>query len=292
MPYSVVETSSATTTFPARYRPTSVPDIVTEAAKWTWSPREDAAPDSGTRYRETEIELEHANRVAILGQLSASIAHEVNQPIAAVVTNAQVALRMLSAESPNLELIQQALTRIVRDGKRAGDIVGRTRALARKASPRRQSLDINEAILEAIGVTHGEAVMNRVSIQTRLAEGLPLVQGEPVQLQQVMINLIINAVEAMSTQGDGGRDLVISTVKRRSGGVLVAVRDCGPGVDPEDLDRIFDAFYSTKPDGLGMGLSICRAIIERHGGKLWATRIVPQGTIFQFTLPASMDRAS
>jgi C4-dicarboxylate-specific signal transduction histidine kinase len=269
-----------------------VPDIVTEAAKWTWSPREEATPDCGTRYRETEIELEHANRVAILGQLSASIAHEVNQPIAAVVTNAQVALRMLSAESPNLELIQQALTRIVRDGKRAGDIVGRTRALARKASPRRQGLEINEAILEAIGVTHGEAVMNRVSIQTRLAEGLPLVQGEPVQLQQVMINLIINAVEAMSTQGDGGRDLVISTVKRRSGGVLVTVRDCGPGVDPEDLDRIFDAFYSTKPDGLGMGLSICRAIIERHGGKLWATRIVPQGTLFQFTLPASMDRAS
>jgi C4-dicarboxylate-specific signal transduction histidine kinase len=292
MAYSVVDTSpDAPTAFAARYHPNLPPDIIAAKPRWAWTLPQETERDTEARCHEIQSEA-HANRVAILGQLSVSIAHEVNQPISAVVTNAQAALRMLSAESPNMEAIRQALARIVRDGKRAGDIVGRTRALIKKAPPRMEILALNEAILEAIGVTHGEVVLNGVSVRTTLAEDLPLVRGDRIQLQQVMLNLIVNAVEAMSAHGAGARDLLISSAKTKSGGVLVAVQDCGPGVDPEDLERIFDAFYSTKTDGLGMGLSICRTIIEAYGGRLWATRGVPRGTIFQFTLPASADRTS
>jgi C4-dicarboxylate-specific signal transduction histidine kinase len=292
MAYSVVDRSPvALTAFAARYHPNLPPDIIPDKTTWAWAPAEAAGCDSEQPCHEIQAEA-HANRIAILGQLSMSIAHEINQPISAVVTNAQVALRLLSAEPTNMEPVRLALTRIVRDAQRAGNIVGRTRALIKKAPPRMQSLELNEAILEAIGVTHGEAVMNGVSVRTKLAEHLPLVRGDRIQLQQVMLNLIVNAVEAMSADVAGTRDLMISSAKTKSGGVLVAVQDSGPGVKPADLERIFETFYTTKADGLGMGLSICRAIIERHGGELWATRAAPRGTIFQLTLPASMDRAS
>jgi len=190
---------------------------------------------------------------------------------------------VLSVQPTNMETVRQVLACILIDGMRAGEIVDRTCALIKKAPPRRQSLEINATILEAIDMTRGELVMNGVSVQTKLAKDLPLVQGDRVQLQQVMLNLIINAIEAMSLTAAGSRDLLIRTAKTRSGGVLVAVRDYGPGVDPADLERIFDTFFSTKAKGLGMGLSICRAIVEAHGGKLWATRGVPHGTILQFT---------
>jgi PAS domain S-box-containing protein len=243
------------------------------------------------RYRAVEMELAHANRVATMGQLSASIAHEVNQPIAAAITNAHSALRWLGARPPDLEEVRQALGRIVRDGNRAGDVIGRIRDLIRKAPPRKDGLEINEAILEVIALTRGEVVKNGVSVQTQLAEGLPLIQGDRVQLQQVILNLIVNAVEAMSGVGEGSRELLISTGKAESDGVLVAVRDSGPGLAPASLERLFGAFYTTKPGGLGMGLSICRSIIEAHWGRLWATANVPQGAVFQFTVPAHPDSA-
>jgi C4-dicarboxylate-specific signal transduction histidine kinase len=232
------------------------------------------------------MELAHANRVATMGQLSASITHEVNQPITAAVTNAHAALRWLGAQRPDLEEVRQALGRIVKNGNRASEVIGRIRALIKKAPPRKDVLEINEAILEVIALTRGEWVKNGVSVQTQLAEGLPVVRGDRVQLQQVILNLIINAVEAMSGVSEGSRELLISAAKAESDGVLVAVRDSGPGLAPAILERLFEAFYSTKPGGLGMGLSLCRSIIEAHGGRLWATANVPQGAIFQFTLAA------
>jgi C4-dicarboxylate-specific signal transduction histidine kinase len=234
--------------------------------------------------------LAHANRVAIRGQLSASIAHEVIQPIGATVSNAQAALRLLGRQPPDLEEARQALAQIVRDAIRAGDILQGIRALMKKAPSRSELLDINETIREVIELTRSEAVKSGVSVQMKLAEHLPLVQGDLVQLQQVMLNLIINAVEAMSPHAAGARDLLIHTAKTRSGGVLVAVHDSDPGMDPTNLERIFDAFFSTKADGLG--LSICRAIIHAHGGRLSASRGAARGTILQFTLPAAKDSAS
>ncbi len=242
--------------------------------------------------REAQTELAHVNRVTTMGQLAASIAHEVNQPIAGVVTNADAALRWLGHRPPDLEKVQYSLDEIIKDGNRAGDVIGRIRALVNKVPPRKDCLEINEAILEVIALTHGEVVKNSVSLQTQLAAGLPLIQGDRVQLQQVILNLIMNAVEAMSGISEGSRELLISTGKTESDGVLVAVRDSGPGLAPASLERLFDAFYTTKPGGLGMGLSICRSTIEAHGGRLWAAANVPQGAIFQFTLPARPDSAS
>ena len=250
---------------------------------------EEEARESERRYREVHTELAHANRVATMGQLSASIAHEVNQPITAAVTNAQAALRWLQTEPPHLDEVRQALGRIVRDGNRAGDVITRIRALIRKAPSKKDGLDINEAILEVTALTRGEAVKNGVSVQTQLADRLPLIQGDRVQLQQVVLNLIVNAVEAMSGVRDRPRDLLISTGRAEPDSVLVAVRDSGPGLAPASVERLFESFYTTKPGGLGMGLSICRSIIDAHGGRLWMTANVPRGAIFQFTLPALPD---
>jgi PAS domain S-box-containing protein len=235
--------------------------------------------------REAQTELAHVNRVTTMGQLAASIAHEVSQPIAATVTNADAALRWLAGQPPDLEEVRQALNDIIKDGIRAGDVIGRIRALIKKLPPRHDRLDINEAITDVIGLTRSEVQRNGVSLQTRLANGLPLVRGDRIQLQQVILNFIVNAVEAMSVASEGARELLISTGKDASNAVLVAVRDSGSGLDPEDLGRLFDAFYTTKPSGMGMGLSICRSIIEAHGGRVWATANEPQGAVFQFTLP-------
>jgi C4-dicarboxylate-specific signal transduction histidine kinase len=241
--------------------------------------------ESERRYREAQMELAHANRVTTMGQLTASIAHEVNQPIAAAITNAHAALRWLGGHPPDLEEVRQALDAIIKDGYRAGDVIGRIRALIKKVPPRHDRLDINEAILEVIEVTRSELLRNGVSLQTELAKSLPPIRGDRIQLQQIVLNLIMNAVEAMIDASEGSRDLLISTEEDISNGVLVAVRDSGPGLNPESLERLFDPFYTTKAGGMGMGLSICRSIIEAHGGRVWATANVPQGATFHFTVP-------
>jgi PAS domain S-box-containing protein len=241
--------------------------------------------------RETQMELAHVNRVTTMGQLTASIAHEVNQPIAAMVTNTDTALRWLDAEPPNLPKAQQALARIARDGMRAGEVIGRIRELIKKVPPRKDQLDINQTILEVISLTRGELQRNGVSLETELAD-VPLIHADRIQLQQVILNLIINAVQAVSEVPEGSRELWISTGTDASGQVLVEVRDSGPGLNGKSLDRLFDAFYTTKTGGMGMGLSICRSIIEAQGGRVWATANVPQGAIFQFTLPPQGASAS
>jgi signal transduction histidine kinase len=244
----------------------------------------------GTRlerqYREMQSELAHANRVATMGQLMASITHEVNQPITAAITYALAARRFLNAEPPNLHGVNDALSLIVKQGNRAGEVVERVRALIRKVPARKHAVAIDDAILEVIALTRTEAVNNSVSVRTQFAEGLPRVQGDRVQLQQVMLNLIVNAIQAMSGIGEGPRELQISVDAVPSeGGVRVGVRDTGPGLSPESLPRLFEPFYTTKPEGMGMGLSICRSIIEAHRGRLWATPCEPRGALFQFTIP-------
>jgi PAS domain S-box-containing protein len=243
------------------------------------------ARESEQRYREVQMELAHANRVATMGHLSASIAHEINQPLGAAVTYADAALRWLGANPPNLEEVREALSLILESGIRAGEVMDRIRALVRKAPPQKASLEINEVILEVVALTSREIEKNGISAQTELAESLPAIQGDRVQLQQVILNLLINAVEAMSEMSEGPRELLISTAKTDSG-IVVSVRDSGPGLMPEGAEQLFESFYTTKPGGLGMGLSICRSIIEAHGGRLWASANEPRGAVFQFTLTA------
>jgi PAS domain S-box-containing protein len=242
-------------------------------------------------YREAQLELAHANRVATIGQLTASITHEVNQPITAAVTYALAARRWLSAEPPNFHEVDDALSLIVKEGNRAGEVVGRIRALIKKAPARKDAVAINDVILEVVALTRTEAANNGVSVRTQLAEGLPRVQGDRVQLQQVLLNLIINAIEAMRDVGEEERELLISS-RNEPDGVSVEVRDSGPGFAEADIHRVFEAFYSTKPSGLGLGLSICRSIIETHNGRLWASPNVPRGAIFGFTAPAHPAAAS
>jgi PAS domain S-box-containing protein len=246
---------------------------------------EEILRESERRYREAQMALAHANRVTTMGQLAASIAHEVSQPISATVTNAQAALRWLDGRPRDLKEVRQSLDAIIKDANRAGDVIGNIRALIKKVPPRQDQLDINEAILEVIEVTKSELLQNGVSLQTELAKGLPRVQGDRIQLQQILLNLIMNAIEAMSDV-KGSRNLLISTVEDKPNGVLATVRDSGPGLNPESLERLFDPFYTTKPGGLGMGLSICRSIVEAHGGRMWAAANVPQGASFHFRLPA------
>jgi len=250
------------------------------------------AREAEQRLRQMQMSLAHANRVATMGQLTASVAHEVRQPITATLANAQAALRWLRAEPPELEEVRGSLDRIVRDGNRAGDVIERIRSLLKKTPARSDSLDINEVILQVIALLQGEAVKSRVSLQTRLSEGLPPIEGDRVQLQQVVLNLIVNAIEAMGGGGQGSGELLVSSAKSDSGYVFVAVRDSGPGLDPASSWRLFEAFYTTKPGGLGMGLSICRSIVEAHGGRLWAEANAPQGAVFQFTLPHEQEGAT
>ena len=256
--------------------------------------------------REAQSNLAHVSRLTTMGELAVSIVHEVNQPIAGIVTNANAALRWLGGAVPNLNETGETIRRIIRDGKRAGEIVGRIRALAKKAPPQKDWLDLNQAIGEVIAIARSELQRHRVSLQTQLAYDLPLVMGDRIQLQQVVLNLLLNAIEAMSGVSDGPRDLWVSSQKVTeipdeanegkfaSGSsveaarthILIAVRDSGPGLDPSALNGLFDAFYTTKPQGLGMGLPISRSIVEAHGGRLWAKAHVPRGAVFQFTLPA------
>src|SRR4029077_5479121 len=215
-----------------------------------------------------QAELAHVTREATLGEMSASIAHEINQPLAAVVNNANACLRWLAAQ--NLEEARQSATRIIADGHRAGEIISRIRALANKAPPQKDWLDINEAILEVIALARSELHGNRVSLQTQIAHDVPGILGDRIQLQQVILNLINNAIEAVSGADDGPRELQVSSAKGESQDVRVAVRDSGPGLDPDSLNPLFQAFYTTKPQGMGLGLAISRSIVEAHGGRLWA----------------------
>jgi PAS domain S-box-containing protein len=249
------------------------------------------ARESERRYRDMQMELAHASRVATMGQLAASIAHEVNQPIGATVANAQAALRWLDGRSPNIERAQQGIARIVEDGLRAGEVINRIREHVKKAPPRKEVFEINEMIGQVIGLARGEMSKNGVAVQTQLAAGLPRARGDQIQLQQVILNLIINAIEAMASTDRGSRELLIRTATDANG-LCVSVSDSGSGLDPDNLGRVFDPFYTTKPSGMGMGLSICRSIIEAHGGQLWASANVPRGAIFQFTLPAHADSES
>jgi PAS domain S-box-containing protein len=237
--------------------------------------------------REAQMELAHANRVATMGQLMATIAHEVTQPIAAVVFDAQTALRWLEAQPPDLKEVRQALDRVVKAGYRAGDVLRRIRGILKKAPPGKEGVDINEAVREVIELTRLQAVKNGVTVQTDIADGLPLIEGDRVQLQQVLLNLVMNALEAMSGVREGGRELLISTRNAEQGGLLVAVCDSGPGLAPAVAERIFAPFYTTKPTGLGMGLSICHSIIEAHGGRIWVNANLSRGVTFQFTVPAT-----
>jgi PAS domain S-box-containing protein len=255
--------------------------------------------------REAQAELAHVSRVTTIGELTASIVHEVNQPLAGIVTNASASLRWLAGDSPDFAETREAIQRIVRDGRRAGEIIGRIRALAKKAPPKKDWLDLNETISEVIAMARSEVQRNRVSLQTELAGDLPLILGDKIQLQQVILNLLMNAIEAMSGLDECPRELAISSEKIAEilseskeercedrpmvdaewTHVLITVRDSGPGLDPQRVDRLFDAFYTTKPQGLGMGLAISRSIIEAHGGRLWAKANPPRGAVFQFTLP-------
>src|SRR4051794_17412682 len=241
--------------------------------------------ESERRFREAQMELAHASRVVTMGQFTASIAHEVNQPLAALLTNAETALRWLAYQPPNLEKARPSIERVINDGKRAADILGRIRDFSKKAPVRMESLEVNEAILDVMGLTRAAMSDNGVLAKMQLAKDLPHILGDKVQLQQVVLNLIMNAIEAMNEVGAGSRELSISTSKTESDGVLVAVRDSGPGLPPAGLPRIFEAFYTTKSSGLGMGLSICRSIVEAHGGRLWATPNEPHGAVFCMMLP-------
>ena len=237
------------------------------------------------RAEEERQALAHANRVTTMGQLTASIAHEINQPIAAVISNAQAALRWLDMQPPNSQEVRESLGRIVKDGRRASDVISRIRALVRKAPPSKDRLDINDTIREVIALTHNELRRNGISLRAQLPNRLPLVPGDRVQLQQVIVNLIVNAIEAINSVSDGLRELTILSDEAPSKHVFIEVRDTGPGLLSADLDRLFQPFYTTKPDGMGMGLAISRSIVEAHGGRLSAAPNVPRGAVFRFTVP-------
>jgi PAS domain S-box-containing protein len=243
------------------------------------------AQEEHERLRRLESDLAHMHRLTMMGELAASLAHEITQPIASARNNARAALNFLDKQPPDLGEVREALHSVVDDADRAGDIIDRIRDHIKKAPPRKGRFDLNKAIDEVIALAESAITTNGVSVQTHLAEALLPVQGDLVQLQQVVLNLILNAVDAMSTVEAGPRELLISTEQTQSGGILVSVRDSGPGIDPDHVDRVFEAFYTTKSSGVGMGLSICRSIIDAHGGRLWADMNASRGAVFRFTLP-------
>jgi len=237
--------------------------------------------------RSAQIALAHVTRVATLGEMTASIAHEINQPLGAVVNSASASLRWLDAQKP--EQARQSISRVIAEGHRASEIIRRIRALVKKAPSRKEWLDVNETIHEVIALAHSELQRNGVAFETQLSDDLPLIFADRIQLQQVMLNLMMNAIEAMSGADIGPRELLVRSGTNESRGIIVSVHDSGPGLDPKSLEHLFEAFYTTKPHGLGMGLAICRSIIEAHSGRLWATANAPHGAVFQFTLPIESE---
>jgi signal transduction histidine kinase len=236
-----------------------------------------------------QSELAHVTRVATLGETTASIAHEINQPLGAIVNNANACLRWLTAG--NVAEARQSAELIRADARRAGEITNRIRSFAKKASPQKDWMHINHTVRDVIALARSEVELNRVALETEISDAVqPLIFADRIQLQQVILNLIMNAVEAMSEMSDGPRQLLVRTDTDESGGIVVAVHDSGPGLKTEDLHRLFTPFYTTKPQGMGMGLAICRSIIDAHGGRLWATANLDRGATFQFTLPTSRER--
>jgi C4-dicarboxylate-specific signal transduction histidine kinase len=235
--------------------------------------------------RQAQADLAHVSRVTTLGEMAASIAHEVDQPLSGVVINANACLRFLARATPNLDEVRDGLQAITRDGRRASDVIARIRALARRTPTEKEMLDINEIIREVVALAEGETRRTRARVRTGLAARLPHVRGDRIQLQQVVLNLLLNGLEAMNDVARHPRELVITTQSEDTDRVRVTVQDSGAGVDPQLVNRMFDAFYTTKRGGLGIGLSISRSIVEQHGGRLWA---VPNdnrpGTTFHFTV--------
>ena len=241
--------------------------------------------------QKAQTELTHVTRVMTLGELTASIAHEVNQPLAAIVTNGNATLRWLGGATPNLSEARQAVERIIKDSYRASAVISRVRTLVKKAPPRNDLVDLNEVIVEVFALAQSEARRNRVSLKQQLKSDLPFVRGDRVQLQQVILNLIVNGLEAIAKNKDGARELIVSSDRDEADKVIIGVSDSGEGLDAANLEHVFDAFFTTKPDGMGMGLAISRTIIEAHGGRLWASSNSPKGAVFQFTLPANSENA-
>lgn len=279
--------------------------VVTVASRWALQRDEQGNPvavletnnDITERKRAEEAlqkvqtELAHATRVMTLGELTASIAHEVNQPLAAIVTNGNASLRWLGGAQPNFVEARQAVERIIKDGYRASEVIQRVRNLVKKAPPRNFPVELNELIREVLALAQSQAKRNLVFLKQELANDLPLVLGDRVQLQQVILNLVINGIEAIAKSRDGERVLTVRSSRDESDNLTVAVRDTGGGIEPENVERLFDAFFTTKQDGMGMGLAISRTIIESHGGRLWATSNSPKGAVFQFQLPPASERA-
>lgn len=279
--------------------------IVTVSSRWALQRDEQGKPlavletnnDITERKRAEEAlqkvqtELAHATRVMTLGELTASIAHEVNQPLAAIVTNGNACLRWLGGAQPNFVEARQSVERIIKDGYRASEVIQRVRNLVKKAPPRNYPVDLNEVIREVLALAQSQAKRNLVLVKQELANSLPFVLGDRVQLQQVILNLVINGIEAIGKSRDGERVLAIRSGQDESQNLFVAVRDTGLGIDPANTERLFDAFFTTKTDGMGMGLAISRTIIESHGGRLWATSNSPKGAVFQFQLPPATDKA-
>jgi PAS domain S-box-containing protein len=234
--------------------------------------------------REVQAELAHVARITTMGEMAASIAHEVNQPLSGVVINGNACLRWMAADPPNMGEAREAVQRIIRDGKRASEVIARIRNLSKKSAAEKEPLDLNETIAEVVAFTQGEVRRTRVTLRTDLAPDLPRIIGDRVQLQQVVLNLVLNGLEAMGAVADRPRELVIETKREDAERVRVAVRDVGVGLDPDAIHRLFDAFYTTKQGGMGMGLSISRSIIENHGGRLWAVPNEGPGATFLFTV--------
>jgi C4-dicarboxylate-specific signal transduction histidine kinase len=241
--------------------------------------------------RQAQSELAHVTRVTMLGELTASIAHEVNQPLAGVVANAEACLGWLDRETPNLDGARRSVEWILEDSNRAGEVIRRVRALATKTEAQKSPLDVNHAVDEAIVLVRRELLSRRVSLRIELSPALPVVLADRTQLHQVIINLVMNGIEAMQPVTDRPRELVIQSHQDEAHQVQVTVKDCGVGISPETADRLFNAFFTTKSSGMGMGLSICRSIITAHGGRLWAEPNLPQGATFHFTLPSHQEDA-
>ena len=237
------------------------------------------------------LDLAHVSRLSTLGQMAASIAHEINQPLAGIVLNGNASLRWLAGNPPNLDEAREATRRIVRDGQRAGDVITRLRSLFQREGPPKDRLGMNDVVQEVVAITRAEVQNAGASLRTQLSDDLPLVTGDRIQLQQLMLNLIMNALEAMSEVQDRPRELVISTHRSEADEVLVAVQDSGVGLDPQGKEKLFDAFYTSKSVGMGMGLAISRSIVEHHGGRLWAVSNDGPGATFLFSIPWNADSA-
>jgi PAS domain S-box-containing protein len=237
--------------------------------------------------RQLQMELAQVGRVTAMGAMAASIAHEVNQPLGAIVGNADICLRWLVSATPDLGKVRDALGDIIADGHRASEVVARIRSLFKNEASQKTSFGINEVVREALALVNHETQRRRVVLRAELASDVPLVRGDRVQLRQVVLNLIINGIEAMSGIEEGKRELVIRSGRDERYGVRITVQDCGVGIDPREAQRLFTAFYTTKPGGMGMGLAICRLIVEAHGGRLWVVPHSRPGATFQFALPAS-----